>query len=104
MPQLFQSIPGERSIFLTNGRFQQREIAAKFPGVIFVHENKLEAPHQKRLKLRQPNPEPFEVAVHDVGLEIFGRRTEFLDGCPDWYVPLQFRCDFDRRRTAAPAS
>lgn len=40
--------------------------------------------------------------MHDVWLEILGRRTEFLDGCPDLYVPLQFRCDFDRRKIQRP--
>ena len=57
MSQVFRSIPGERFLLRKTG-FSNGEVAANIPGVIFVLEKKLEAPHQRRLKLRKPNPEP----------------------------------------------
>lgn len=41
----------------------------------------------------------FQVAVHVVILRLGVDLTEFLDGLSSLVVPLQFRCDFDRRCT-----
>ncbi|GEM_PF-5112522 len=70
-----------------------------------VLKNEPEPPHQKQLKLGHPTPgESSKVAVHDVLSRRVDEMTEFLDGVSSSEVPLQFRCDFDRRLTAAPES
>ncbi|MDZ7359502.1 MAG: hypothetical protein ONB46_02070 [candidate division KSB1 bacterium] len=103
MTRRFRSIPGKR--FHDHNKVHERWAAAKNNWRDNRSKNEPEPLHQKQLKPGHPTPgESSKVAVHDVLSRRVDEMTEFFDGVSSSEVPLQFRCDFDRRVTAAPKS
>jgi hypothetical protein len=92
------AIPFDSRPTISRSQQNSREVGNSQKRLARHLKNEPESLHQKRLKLGHPTPgESSKVAVHDVLFRRVDEMTEFLDGVSSSEVPLQFRCDFDRR-------